>query len=294
MLRPGTPVRDLLRRLRGAGEPHGATYQFVRRFEPGEPAASQPYRWAVPPADDEPRSFASVLLQAGGADAERLRSDLAAQTGADFETVEAGDGAECLNAAIAAAAGRYLLFLDPRTRVAPGWIEAFRVDEPLSGRVLKAGAVSVPERRLASTAAAELIEAGRPLRVNALDLLAQERLGPTVPAAYAVPLDAVRAAGLRFEAAHGDAAMTVFLTRAAEVCGVLAIDAVTVASASGAFDDAESELAAVAESLDRAPIILPARSASRILKLRRAAAASPRWRVGSWLRQAKSRREARN
>ena len=84
------------------------------------------------------------------------------------------------------------------------------------------------------------------------------------------------------------------MTRAAEVCGVLAIDAVTVASARGAFGDAESELAAVAESFDGAPMILPAGSASRILKLRRAAAGSPRWRVGSWLRQAKSRREARD
>ena len=133
---------------------------------------------------------------------------------------------------------------------------------------------------------------GRPLRLNPLDLLAQERLGPTVPAAYAVPLDAIRAGGLRFEPEHGAAAATVFFVRAAELCGVLELEAVTVAAERGAFDDAESELDAVAEALDRAPIVLPAQSAGRILKMRRAAAASPRWKVRSWLRQAKRRREA--
>lgn len=291
-LRPGTPVRDLLRRLRGGGEAHGSTYQFVRRFEPGEPAPSTPYRWAVDPESGEKRAFASVLVQASGAGDERVRGDLSAQTAADFETVAAGGGAAGLNAAIEAAGGRYLLFLDANTRVAPGWVDAFRVEESLSGRVLKAAAVSVRGGRLASANATELIEAGRPLRINALDLLAQERLGPTVPAAYAVPLDAVRSAGLRFETEHAAAAATVFLMRAAELCGVLALDQVTVAVARGALDDAEDELAAVAESLDNAPIILPARSAGRILNLRRAASASPRWRVGSWLRQAKRRREA--
>jgi 2-polyprenyl-3-methyl-5-hydroxy-6-metoxy-1,4-benzoquinol methylase len=47
-LRPGTPVRDLLRRLRDGSEPNGSTYQFVRRFEPGD-VAGAPHRWAVEP-----------------------------------------------------------------------------------------------------------------------------------------------------------------------------------------------------------------------------------------------------
>jgi SAM-dependent methyltransferase len=293
-LRPGTPARDLLRRLRSASEPNGDTYQFVRHFVPSDVPIQTPYRWAVEPEADEDRVFASVLVpagQTGDATHERLLRDLAAQTVKGFEIVDVPNGIEGWNSGIDAAAGRYLFFLEATTRISPRWIESFQVPEPLGGRVLKAGVVSVAARKLGGEDTGSLVETGKPLRINPLDLLAQERLGPTVLAAYAVPVDAVRAAGLRFEAEYRNAGPTVFLMRAAELCGVLALDEVTVAVERGAFEDAESELAAVADSLDRAPIILPARSAGRILTLRRAASASPRWRVGSWLRHLKGRRE---
>lgn len=291
-LRPGTPARDLLRRLRSAAEPHASTYQFVRRFVPGDAPSQEGFRWALDPEADRDRPFASVLLRAANGESappHRLLADLEAQSAKGFETLEVAAGPEGWNRGIESAAGRYLLFLGAECRVAPGWIESFEdVPEPLGGRILKAGAVAIPSSRLADDRAEALVASGKPIEVNSLDLLAPEPPGPTVLPAYAVPADAVRAAGLRVEPHWGDASLTVFLSRVAELTGVLPLGATTVAVSDAARGD-DDALDSVAESLDAAPLILPAGSATRILVMRRALRRSLRWRARRRLRQLKRR-----
>jgi hypothetical protein len=61
----------------------------------------------------------------------------------------------------------------------------------------------------------------------------------------------------------------VFLSRAAEVCGIVELPTATVAVPAGVRHDADSELTSVATALDEAPLILPAGSATRIVELQR-------------------------
>jgi len=295
----GTPLRELLRRLRYDSEAHGGTYQFVRRFVAAEGPPQAAFDWAInppPPAE----LFATVLVAAdvGDAAGERLRADLAAQTSASLEIVDVGPEADGWAAAIAAARGRYLCFACTGTRLSRDWIEAFERAGPDSmGQVLRAGAVGVPEARLQAPGdAAALIDSGRPLDVNPLDLLAYGRPGPAVLPAYAVPTGAVRPGGIGSEPVRWPAPGAVFLARAAELCGVRSLPATTVAVSlsGGETADGEAALDAVAEHMDLSPIILPPGSASRLVDLRRGlvdAHESLSWRLtkplrlGRWLRR---------
>ena len=292
-LRPETPARDLLRRLRSAGESNASVYQFVRRFVPDDSRGKAQFRWALDPEADRDRVFASVLVQTVDLESgprERLLADLAAQNVEEFETLEVPGGFEGLNRGIESATGRYLLFLDPSSRVSPSWVESFQaVPEPHRGRVLKANAVAISPRRLDEDGGEELIAGGKPIEVNSLDLLGLRQPGPTVLAAYAVPVDLVRAAGVGFESRYGDAAPAVLLSRLAELSGVLPVAATTVAVSDMAVKGGEAASASVAESLDSAPLILPAGSATRILAMREALTRSIRWRTGQRLRRLKRR-----
>ena len=215
LVRPGAPAHELLRHLSAQSHPHWATYQFVRRFSPADVPDSG-HRWAVERESDEERVFASVLLrpsEAGDPDHTRLLKDLEAQTSQDFETIVCEDG---WNSGIAAAQGRYLCFPDGSVRLSSRWIEAFRSPRELAGHVLKANVVSVSPRRLTANGGVDsLIASGKPVPVNPLDPLLPYRPGPTVLSAYAVPLEAARTTGIRFEHEHGAASPAVFLSRAA-------------------------------------------------------------------------------
>jgi hypothetical protein len=275
-LRPGTPASELLRRLSARSHPHSRTFQFVRRFVPAATAAEGPHSWRVKPESDEERIFASVIVDAAEPARADLLADLEAQSSTDFETivVEPDPNDDPRNAAIAAAEGRYLCFLEEGVRVSPNWIEAFRRHPELAGHVLRADA------------AAERL-GGEPLPPNHLDLLHHGRPGPVVLAAFAVPIEAARTAGLRFESERGEAATSLFLHRAAELCGVVPVEVATVAASTGAMRDGEADLAAVAAALDERPLIMPAASASRIVELRRALTATQEslsWRVTKPLR----------
>ncbi|MGH2981175.1 MAG: hypothetical protein ACRDKV_03920, partial [Solirubrobacterales bacterium] len=303
LVRPGAPAHELLRHLSAQSHRHWATYQFVRRFEPAE-VPDRGHRWAVEPDSEVERVFASVLVRASEAGPElaRLLGDLDAQTSDDFETivlvppgaalpgpeprgvraVDVGADEEAWNSGIDAAQGRYLCFADETVRLSQRWIEAFRSQRDSAGQVLKAGAVSVRPGRLGTDGVEDLLASGRPLPVNPLDPLLPYRPGPAIPAAYAVPVEAAKTAGVRFEPQHGAASAAVFLSRAAELCGVAPVGADTVVVSNAARRDPNADLSSVAEALDRAPLILPAGSATRIVELQRF-----RWRLTRPLRALK-------
>jgi 2-polyprenyl-3-methyl-5-hydroxy-6-metoxy-1,4-benzoquinol methylase len=281
LVRPGAPAHELLRHLSAQSHPHWATYQFVRRFSPADVPDSG-HRWAVERESDEERVFASILVrpsEAGNPDHTRLLEDLEAQTSQDFETIDCEEG---WNSGIAAAQGRYLCFADETVRLSSRWIEAFQAPRELAGHVLKADVASVRSRRFDEGRDSDsLIASGKPFAINPLDPLLPYRPGPAILAAYAVPLEAARTAGVRFDAAHGSASAAVFLSRAAELCGVAPVARVTVA-VSDARRDGNADVASVAQALDSAPLILPAGSATRIMALQRF-----RWRLTRPLRALK-------
>jgi methyltransferase family protein len=304
LLRPGAPARELLHRLASRSHPYSDTHQFVRRFLPTGTPDGEEHRWAVDRESGEERIFASVLVRPSnpiGSDLTRILGDLAAQSSDDFETIilappagappgtnrpdvqviDPAPGDDPWNSGIASARGRYLCFVDETVRVSRRWIEAFQSRGELAGNVLRANAVSVPSRRLTSESGGDTVVAsGKPFMVNPLDIL--YRPGPTILAAYAIPLEAARATGVRFEREYGNASATVFLTSAAQLCGVAPVADVTVAVSNAAMRDGEDDLTTVANAFDRTPLILPPGSATRIIKLRRF-----RTRVGKPLRRLK-------
>ncbi len=307
LLRPGTPAGDLLRRIGADAHPRTATYQFVRRFGPGEVAEGERHRWPLPREQDKERIFASVLVRPGRAGLQRMLADLEAQSTGDFETiviregsdrslnlpdnvrfVDAAASGDPWNAGLAAAEGRYLCFLDETARVGREWVEAFERPSTLAGHVLRADLSVVSDLQLGGDEAAEgMIASGQPLDANDLDLMRFGEPGPIVLSAYAVPLEAVRTTGLRFETGHGAAAAAIFLSRAAELCGIHPVGEVTVATSERHLGQIEAQLDAVAESFDEYPIVLPAGSATRIVAMRRALLGmqeSLSWRVTSPLR----------
>lgn len=287
LLRPGAPAREVLHDLSSKAHPHSSTYQFVRRFTPGE-IAEGGHSWRVPRESDEERIFASVLVRSpgpGSDEHQRLLDALERQSSEDFETIVLGEG-EDWNAGIASATGRYLCFLDPSAHVSTAWIQAFKESHELAGHVLHAEAVAVPSAQLDGSAGKDVFDGPR-VRLNPLDLLQHESPGPTVLPAYAVPIEAARTSGVRFDEGYGRSAPAVFLTRAAELCGVVPVEAATVAVSSDIAFDVAADQEAVLDSLDSAPLILPPGSARRIFELRKGFEQSASWRLTRPLRAMK-------
>lgn len=92
---PGTPLADLLRAVRAAGDPYGSVNQFVRACAPGDPEIVVPVREAAEPTGEAP--FLSVLVRTTGSRPEKLRDlllCLSAQTDEDFELLLLAHGVE--------------------------------------------------------------------------------------------------------------------------------------------------------------------------------------------------------
>ena len=275
VLRPSTPLRDLLRSVRGRAEPSGATYQFVRRFSlvpAGSPAE-------VPAAATRPSPFATVVVVDSGATSDGLglvEGDLAEQSHIDFDVVSLGPDDD-LGAAVVAAQGRYVCVLSGRERLARGWMAAFvdaaDASDATRGRVLRVEVAEVDEARLTDASSAELeglADSARALATESFDALAADPAGAVVPAAYAVPAELVRTQGLRPEAIDGEAALTVFLARCVQLAGVAPVAERTVLSPGSTAPLFLSD--AVVEALGRDPYLLPVGSADRLLGRRDLAA----------------------
>jgi 2-polyprenyl-3-methyl-5-hydroxy-6-metoxy-1,4-benzoquinol methylase len=279
VLRPSTPLRDLLRSVRARAEPNGATYQFVRRYS----LISRRSAGANEAEPERSSPFATVVVIGSGsrsdADAARtglVEGDLAEQSHIDFRIVSLGPDDE-LGAAVAGATGRYVCVLSGRERLTREWMAAFvdaaDASEAARGRVLRAGVAEVSDEQLTATSSADLADAADTapgLATESFDALAADAPGAVVPAAYAVPAELVHLQGLRPEAVDGEAAVTVFLARCVQLAGVAPVAERTVLStgstAPGFLNDA------VVEALGRDPYLLPVGSADRLLGRRDVAA----------------------
>jgi SAM-dependent methyltransferase len=297
-LRPGAPLRQVLWRVRMEAAPHGETYQFVRRFVHDAAAAA-----AVPRApvydvipDDGENTFLTVVVGPCGepaASAAVLR-DLAAQATDDFEVVVVGDAdaaavaglevpvtvlappdpavGDWRDAAVAAATTRYVSFVDDTSRLAPGYVETVKAAaDALPGRVVQSGAAAAPAAALAGrrddgfdAVRAEV----EPLALEPLDLATTVAFGPLVVGAHAVPREACATDGLRFHPGDPEAAASLFLMRAVEMCGIVRTsECVTVVDESTVRDLAK-DVEFVGADLDRTPMILPEGGGSQLLAMR--------------------------
>jgi len=275
VLRPDTPLRDLLRAVRRRAEPSGATYQFVRRYALAGGPRPKPEPAEVDAAPSGSR-FATVLLVSRGEPLvarDLLEADLAEQGYIDFDIRSVAPD-EDLGGAVAAATGRYVVVVTGRERLAPGWMAAFlEASDAARGRVLRAEVGSVERGRLATLSPTDLPDAlddAEPVPGESFDPLAAEPPGVVVAAAFAVPGALVRTMGVRPDPADGDAAVTVFLARSVELAGLVTVPSRSVLCA----DDTEPGLLsdAVVEAMAREPFLLPAGAGDRLLGRRTLAA----------------------
>jgi 2-polyprenyl-3-methyl-5-hydroxy-6-metoxy-1,4-benzoquinol methylase len=296
VLRPGTPLRQLLSRLRTNADPFGETYQHVRRFEhdasrlvPLDAADDSAVELSVP--------FLTICVRlTGTTDGSVVANDLAGQTDRDFEVVVSrdpraddfaggpdlagigvhvfrlGDVADWRNAAVEAANGRYVAFLDDRTRVAPRYVEAIRgAGEKLPARVVQ---TSVYQHDSVGPEPFDDLVVDLPtVDLDPLDLASSRPFGSVVLTAYAVPREACATVGLRFPMPSASGSIAVFLLRAVEMCGIVRSDEAVTAVGPGAVRDLAADLAYVQDELGRTPMVIPEGAASYILHMRETLAA---------------------
>ena len=275
LLRPGSPLRELLWRTRADSSPTGTVFQFVRRYVPDTPT---PVDERLVLDEERPLLGVVVVLAPGcsPADAEPLLADLAAQMPVvtDVEVV----GSDQVDEALQRRQGRWLAVLDARTRLRADWAEMLEsMAEVGAGRILRVGVVALDDDAWAEMNPAPLdlgplADEHGTVELDSLDPVAGAPAGLVVPEAYLIPLELVRTTGLvPGKPAPLGAERVAWLARAAQLSGVLGtpIPAVAVARSRVMTPDALADL--VTGILDDAPMVLPAGSAARLVELRRRA-----------------------
>ena len=300
VLRRDVPLRQLLARVRSGADPHGETYQFVRSFEYSAPVAEP----AQAPAAVDGAPFLSVVVRStgDGADPPALYGDLARQSMPDLEVLVCPDGpdarlpaaaADALaavrvldvdpdwrNHAIGEARGRYVVFVDTETRLAPDFVETLdRLATAGPSRVIQVGArvvggvggdVDASTFDRASSAPG--------LDLDPLDLVSIRPFGAVVLAAHAVPTAACTTVGVRFAPGPPTASTALFLLRSVELCGIVRTDEPVVAVAAGSVRNLADDLHVVAEALGSTSLVIPEGAGSYLLHVRQTAAAALRER----------------
>ncbi len=265
-LRPGAPLRDLLRSVRDDAAPGATTYQFVRRLLPSpDPPAPAPYAVV---RDEELPPLAVIVVEPPGVVASSLRTDLEAQTATVGDVVSIGSVGE-LTTTLPAIEARHVVVLDAACRIGPEWSAAI-TDATLAapGRVIR-----VPVRLLDTPSESrrwdEVVGDGPPDLIDPLDLLHVAPSMPFVAGAFAVPVELVRSAGVVPAPAGTREDLVVWLALAAQLCGAHAFDGPPVIAVvrPGAADGVDVA-AAVVEHLDHRPMVLPAGSARRLVSNR--------------------------
>ena len=267
-LRPGTPLRETMNIVRSNADGHGRTFQFVRRLTVGEirtiPMTVDYSETRVP--------LGVVVVVPDGAEAgstEHLLGDIARQEDFDVDVVVVGP--EGVESALRSSTARWVSVLDHRTRLTRDWAASV-VSAGLSaaGQVLGFEFVVLDDDLLMGLGP-EPLDLGvmksthGAVRPDPFDLLHCAQ--PTFVGAdsYVVPAELARTNGLVPDGEPGSVqSLGVWIARAANLTGIVLLDAPTVAVARSALVGAESAHDHMIMCLDREPMILPEGSASRL------------------------------
>ncbi len=143
--------------------------------------------------------------------------------------------------------------------------------ESLPGRVVQHGAAAAPAATLAERRPMpfEAVTADREqLPLEPLDLATTVPFGPLVLSAHAVPRELCATNGLRFRPDDPEAAASLFLVRAVELCGIVRIDDCLTVVDEAAVRDLAKDVEFVSADLDRTPLVLPEGGGSQLLHMR--------------------------
>lgn len=297
-LRPGTPLRQILWHVRMAAEPYGETYQFVRRYA-YDPDAARRRTSELKVVDRADEVLLSVVVRANDSrTVDRLLGDLARQTCDDFEllvhhtgdppTIDppdelaervrlvsgGGDGADWRDAAVADARGRYVALLDGRTRLSRHYVWSVRqAVEAMPTRVVQVGLAAAP---LAATEGVEdvtdRLDSFEPIDLDPLDLVTGAPFGSVALDAHAIPRHAWAVDGLRFEANGDDAADTLLILQAVEMCGMVRPEGRVAVVHPSVLREVSADIGFVQKHLGSRPLVVPEGAGWQIFALRQAVA----------------------
>lgn len=266
-VRPGSPLNDLLRHVRGsAGRGGATTFQFVRRAR----LAAEPL---APVGDTAGTCVMSVLVLPGRDDLDGLAGDLAAQDERRFEliafdpsgsvdldalafasklarsAVSAVADAAKIDEALVSSGCRYVVAVGPDEHVGPSWLSAVvAAMDRAPGRVLVSQCTDPTDHRV---------------DLSRFDLVDQGWSGSLVTAAYAVPRMAVEAGVASFAGSPIERAVS--LARSVMWCGRHDLQHATcTASAPLEMGSVAPEICSI---LDREPLLLTAGAAGPLANL---------------------------
>jgi glycosyltransferase involved in cell wall biosynthesis len=183
-----------------------------------------------------------------------------------------------LNLALDRARGRYLLFLDDDDVVLANWVEAFSIGDQFPGRIVRSrcyGQDHVDEPGI-SDRVWQPVAAPVPFG-DGFDFIEHLVTSTTPFCSVALPVDALRSMGIRFDDGLDVSEDYDVLIRAAQVCGVIDTGVATslyrrwirsadtpVAITQQMWQESHDR---VLDKLDAAPLLLPPGSARRVRSL---------------------------
>ena len=261
LLAHGTPLGELLRRVRRMSDDHATTYQFVRLYQP----ASMP-----PPADPSPRDrpFLTVVLDGPLGDHSAVVQALESQTVDDYEVIAADPdrfGDDAVREAAARATGRYLAVLRSSCRPDQNWVEQYAAAAQQHPGVVLRCAPNAAHRGL-----------GEVEQWGPFDPLAHLTADATPTGAAAFPVEALDSLNIDVDG-RGLTETHALLLELGPFCGVIdtGVPALAVGPA-WRMDEIEDPLAAAIERLDASGIVLGDGATRRLVDLATRLAAAER------------------